>query len=98
MALGQPAPARWLPAPLHLLPLLFGMSHFSVWEKFSLAYGMMRLAVRQNIAIGDAEPTAARWLREKQPERVIHLFWQPVIESAPGVNWVVEFRLWEGSC
>ena len=77
-------PARWLPAPLHLLPLLFGMSHFSVWEKFSLAYGMMRLAVRQNIATGDAEPTAARWLREKQPERVIHLFWQPVIESALG--------------
>jgi len=77
-------PAKWLPAPLHLLPLLFGMSHFSVWEKLSLAYGMMRLAVRQNIATDDAEPTAARWLREKQPERVIHLFWQPVIESALG--------------
>jgi len=77
-------PARWLPAPLHLLPLLFGMSHFSVWEKFLLAYGMMRLAVRQNIATDDTEPTAARWLGEKQPERVIRLFWQPVIESALG--------------
>lgn len=77
-------PARWLPAPLHLLPLLFGMSHFSIWEKLLLAYGMMRLAVRQNIATDDTEPTAASWLREKQPERIIHLFWQPVIESALG--------------
>ena len=26
-------PAGWLPAPFHLVPLLFGMSHFSIWEK-----------------------------------------------------------------
>ena len=77
-------PAGWLPAPLHLLPLLFGMHHFSIWEKLSLAYGMMRLAVRQNIATDNTELTAARWLRKKQPERVIELFWQPVIESALG--------------
>ena len=77
-------PAGWLPAPLHLLPLLFGMSHFTVWEKLSLAYGMMRLAVRQTIATDSTEPTAARWLRSRQPDRVIQLFWQPVIESALG--------------
>ena len=67
-------PAGWLPAPLHLLPLLFGMHHFSIWEKLSLAYGMMRLAVRQNIATDNTELTAERWLRKKQPERVIELF------------------------
>jgi squalene-associated FAD-dependent desaturase len=77
-------PAGWLPAPLHLLPLLFGMSHFSVWEKLSLSYGMMRLAVRQNIVTDDSEPTAACWLQSRQPKRVIDLFWQPVIESALG--------------
>jgi hypothetical protein len=60
------------------------MHHFSIWEKLSLAYGMMRLAVRQNIATDNTELTAARWLRKKQPERVIELFWQPVIESALG--------------
>ena len=77
-------PAGWLPAPLHLLPLLFGMSHFSVWEKLSLCYGMMRLAVRQDIVTDDLEPTAACWLQSRQPKRVIDLFWQPVIESALG--------------
>ena len=77
-------PAGWLPAPLHLLPLLFGMSHFSVWEKLTLSYGMMRLAVRQNIVTDDSEPTAACWLQSRQPKRVIDLFWQPVIESALG--------------
>ena len=77
-------PAGWLPAPLHLLPLLFGMSHFSVWEKLALTYGMMRLAVRQNIAKDDTEPTASCWLHSRQPKRVVDLFWQPVIESALG--------------
>ena len=77
-------PAGWLPAPLHLLPLLFGMSHFSVLEKLSLSYGMMRLAVRQSIATDSSEPTAACWLKSRQPKRVIDLFWQPVIESALG--------------
>ena len=77
-------PAGWLPAPLHLLPLLFGMSHFSVWEKLSLSYGMIRLAVRLSIATDSSEPTAACWLKSRQPKRVIDLFWQPVIESALG--------------
>ncbi len=82
-------PAGWLPAPLHLLPLLFGMSHFSVWEKLILCYGMIRLAVRQNIPTDDTEPTAACWLHARQPKRVIDLFWQPVIESALGES--IEF-------
>ena len=77
-------PAGWLPAPLHLLPLLFGMHHFSLWEKLALAYGMMRLSVRQSIATDSSEPTAACWLNSRQPKRVIDLFWQPVIESALG--------------
>ena len=77
-------PAGWVPAPLHLVPLLFGMNHFSVLEKAALSWGMVRLAVRQKTEKSDSELTAAQWLRSRQPERVIQLFWQPVIESALG--------------
>ncbi len=77
-------PAGWVPAPFHLVPLLFGMNHFSFLEKVALSWGMVRLAVRQKTCNSDREVTAAQWLRLRQPERVIQLFWQPVIESALG--------------
>jgi squalene-associated FAD-dependent desaturase len=77
-------PSRWLPAPLHLAPLLLGMRHFSFREKVALALGMVRLA---RVRGGDADETqtARRWLESAgQPSRVIDLFWQPVLESALG--------------
>ena len=79
-------PAGWLPAPFHLTPLLFGMRHFSLREKVALARGMLQLAAEPSPGSrpNDAELTAATWLAERQPERVIQLFWQPVIESALG--------------
>ena len=71
-----------LPAPLHLAPLLFGMRHFSWWERSKLGLGMLRLARTRGTALDD---TAAAWLeRIGQPERVVRLFWQPVLESALG--------------
>jgi squalene-associated FAD-dependent desaturase len=77
-------PARWLPAPLHLTPLLLGMKHFSLWEKTALARGMLRLAAYRGPASGQ-RPTALAWLESVgQPEAVIRLFWQPVLESALG--------------
>jgi len=78
-------PTRLLPAPLHLAPLLVGMRHFSLGEKWALARGMLRLA-RRGSAPGSGSATALDWLRRegRQPERVIRLFWQPVIESALG--------------
>jgi squalene-associated FAD-dependent desaturase len=77
-------PTRLLPAPLHLAPLVFGMKHFSWREKLALATGMLRLA-RSHIGKQQAEPTALAWLESiGQPESVIRLFWQPVIESALG--------------
>jgi squalene-associated FAD-dependent desaturase len=77
-------PSRVLPAPLHLAPLLLGMRHFSIREKAALARGMLRLA-RRSAAAGAPTATALEWLRSAgQPERVIRLFWQPVIESALG--------------
>jgi len=75
-------PWPFLPAPLHLTPLLFGMRHFSWWERARLGLGMLRLARVRGVALDD---TAAAWLgRIGQPERVIRLFWQPVLESALG--------------
>jgi len=77
-------PSRRLPAPLHLAPLLFGMKHFTLREKMRLAFGMLRLA-RHRGADSDAGRTAVTWLRMTgQPETVIRLFWQPVLESALG--------------
>jgi len=77
-------PASWLPAPLHLAPLLLGMRHFSLREKLDLALGMLRLAAWKPATDESVEPTAAAWLATRQSARVIELFWQPVIESALG--------------
>lgn len=76
-------PARWLPAPLHLAPLLLAMPHFSLREKVALARGMLQL-VRWRPGGGQPDEAFA-WLAQRgQPPRVIELFWQPVLESALG--------------
>ena len=84
-------PSRLLPAPMHLAPLLLGMRHFSIREKVSLGLGMLKLARYRERAGGDTGTavrtgsTALAWLQSAgQPERVIRLFWQPVLESALG--------------
>jgi squalene-associated FAD-dependent desaturase len=82
-------PAAWLPAPLHLAPLLLGMKHFTLGEKMALARGMVRLAAVQPDSVrpdsATDQPTALEWLRAiGQPDAVIRLFWQPVLESALG--------------
>jgi squalene-associated FAD-dependent desaturase len=78
-------PSRVLPAPLHLAPLLLGMRHFSFREKFALGMGMLKLARYQEGTGGKVGGTALEWLEAAgQPDRVIRLFWQPVLESALG--------------
>jgi len=81
-------PSRMLPAPMHLTPLLLGMRHFSLAEKLALGMGMLKLARYREPAQGGADTTgdtALEWLHTVgQPERVIRLFWQPVLESALG--------------
>jgi squalene-associated FAD-dependent desaturase len=77
-------PTRLLPAPLHLAPLLSGMRHLSLRERAALAMGMLRLA-RLRPTAGREGETALGWLeRIGQPDAVIRLFWQPVLESALG--------------
>ena len=77
-------PSRLLPAPLHLAPLLFGMRHFSLGEKISLGLGMLRLARFRGADATDTQTAQAGLAAIGQPERVIRLFWQPVLESALG--------------
>ena len=92
-------PSCWLPAPLHMAPLLLGMRHFSWREKLSLALGMFTLARHCRAPKNKSEPllqardannqsdipTALSWLQAiGQSERVISLFWQPVLESSLG--------------
>jgi squalene-associated FAD-dependent desaturase len=71
----------WLPAPLHLGPALWRLTYFSAWERLSLARTLARLArLRQ-----PGEKTVGAWLTEqKQSERLIELFWSPVLVSALG--------------
>ena len=77
-------PSRWLPAPLHLAPVLLGMTHFTLSERIALATGMLRLARHHGADEADGQ-TARSWLESiGQPTRVIDLFWQPVLESALG--------------
>jgi squalene-associated FAD-dependent desaturase len=78
-------PSRRLPAPLHLMPLLGSMRHFSWREKLALAMGMLRLARYREATHGRQPTTARAWLTAiGQPDSVIRLFWQPVLESALG--------------
>ena len=58
------------------------MRHFTLGEKAALARGMVALA---RAGAGAEATTALAWLRgQGQPEPVIRLFWQPVLESALG--------------
>jgi squalene-associated FAD-dependent desaturase len=77
-------PSPFLPAPFHLVPLLFGMRHLTLAQKAALARGMLRLT-RSWDAGATSAVTALEWLQSSgQPEAVVRLFWQPVLESALG--------------
>lgn len=76
---------RWLPAPLHLLPLLGTMPHFTIPEKINLAHGMLAIARAPQAASAMHGRGVLDWLESTgQHPRVVELFWRPVIESAVG--------------
>jgi squalene-associated FAD-dependent desaturase len=76
---------RFLPAPLHLLPLLGSMRHFSIADKLNLALGMLAIARPVGRAEDPGDRGVLAWLEAAgQRQRVIELFWRPVIESAVG--------------
>jgi squalene-associated FAD-dependent desaturase len=75
---------RWLPAPLHLAPALFGLRHLSAGEKLAISLAIVRL-VRMPLEDTAASPTVLAWLQQqRQPPRAIEHFWQVVLVSALG--------------
>jgi squalene-associated FAD-dependent desaturase len=78
------AAARWLPAPLHLLPPLMGLGYLTLRERISIARTLMRLATHQTSEEVDS-PAIGRWLRlQGQSQTVIDRFWSVVLVSALG--------------
>jgi squalene-associated FAD-dependent desaturase len=76
------AAARWLPAPLHLLPSLLRLSYLTLGERIGIVRAMLRLK-KASTTDDPNGPTIDRWLREHgQSSRAIKLFWTPVIVSA----------------
>jgi squalene-associated FAD-dependent desaturase len=76
--------ARWLPAPLHLLPSLLRLSYLTWSERLGILRAMRQLkaASTTDDPLG---PTIGQWLLEqRQTPRAIELFWTPVIVSALG--------------
>jgi squalene-associated FAD-dependent desaturase len=75
-------PSTWLPAPLHLVRPLLGLTYLSLTEKLGIARAMLRLA-RLNSHDSSAGPTVLAWLQEQRQSPVaIERFWKVVLVSA----------------
>jgi squalene-associated FAD-dependent desaturase len=78
------APSRWLPAPLHLAPALYGLNYLSLAEKLAIARAIWRLMRWSNTDEANS-PTVLAWLSSQHhPPRAIERFWQVVLVSALG--------------
>ncbi len=75
---------RWLPAPLHLAPGLFGLKFLTLGERLAIAQAMLTLA-RMPAEDSPTSPTVAEWLAEqKMPPAAVDRFWAVVLTSALG--------------
>jgi len=80
----QMAARRWLPAPLHLAPGLFGLKFLTLRERLAIAQAMLKLA-RLPAEDSPTSPTVAEWLAEqKMPAAAVERFWAVVLTSALG--------------
>ncbi len=72
-----------LPAPFHLAASLMKMRMFSIQEKWAIVRGMVSIMqVSRDARRLIADESFAHWLENhRQPERVIRLFWSPVVVS-----------------
>lgn len=76
-------PARWLPAPLHLLPPLWAMRYLNGAQKIRLGVAVARLMATRPQTLVDV--TAGDWLRRmKQDHATIERFWEVILVSALG--------------
>ncbi|MBI5487532.1 MAG: FAD-dependent oxidoreductase [Deltaproteobacteria bacterium] len=70
-----------LPAPLHALPALFGLTHLSFFERLALGRPVLgaKLGARLDPAALDRK-SALEWLRgHGQSADAIHGFWEPLV-------------------
>lgn len=78
------SPSRWLPAPLHLVAPLLGLSYLSWTEKWGIARAMVRL-VQAPSTDSPADRSVLAWLHDqRQSEAAIERFWKVVLVSALG--------------
>jgi len=78
------APAKWLPAPLHLAGALLGIKYLSLADKLAIGRAMLRL-MRTPATDEAGGPTVLAWLREqRQSPAAIEHFWRVVLVSALG--------------
>jgi squalene-associated FAD-dependent desaturase len=76
-------PAKWLPAPLHLVTALVSIRYLTSVQKFRLATAILRLMRTKPETIADV--TAGQWLQEqKQDATTIGRFWEIILISALG--------------
>jgi squalene-associated FAD-dependent desaturase len=75
--------SSWLPAPLHMLPVLWGLKYLSLWERFAIARSLNKLARwRENDIVLDALSMRS-WLEmERQSPNAISGFWKVILVSA----------------
>lgn len=75
--------ARWLPAPLHLLPGLMRLGYLSLRDRLGIVRAMGRLARSGEARADGPESTVGRWLREQgQSPAAVERFWSPVLLGA----------------
>jgi squalene-associated FAD-dependent desaturase len=73
---------RWLPAPYHLLPGLFGLKYLTKQECWSIARTLRKLN-RLKIPVENSLDTIGLWLQQQgQSKELIENFWSTVIVSA----------------
>ena len=73
-----------LPAPLHFLPGILSFGALSRGERFAIVCAFLRMMWTSDRGLRSlADCTVAEWLsRQRQPERAIRRFWDPILVSA----------------
>lgn len=75
---------RWLPAPLHLAPALWGLGYLSVAERWRIGPALLRLARLRSDDPAVDEPIGPWLTRHGQSPAAVARFWSPVLVSSLG--------------
>ncbi len=76
--------ARWLPAPLHLMPGFWRLRYLSPRDRFGIARAMWKL-MRDREVDSESDLTVGAWLaRQGQSRAAVEGFWRVILVSALG--------------